>query len=411
MIRKGRRAAAAVALACSIAAAPTPGQPRPAGAVTTRETRLAAAVDASAFAVVDFLSGGAVRASGLAVPEPAVGATEPPWLPHWRDTLRSAAQPARAARDLPLHPLGRVAVATATWSEAPSVEPANPATAAWVDLVCPAAALRRAPTVYTHVAILGEDDRGWLTLGLQLACVSKDVRLLAAVRAVVHADTRGVVSAAQAVRWAGDRPLPPPTGPQAQPAWPIGPALLQSRKPAWVLPNGQGWLVQVQHDPTADWIDDGVSVPMATEGVGAPQPSRRALWWFDRGGQLRQVLMAAGDPSRQPPDGDGAGEFETVDPPGLFVLQRLADWTGAHPGTRAGYAAWDLSPHGARSWRVDLPQLPTPGLWHCLGHAQPPSLHCQFAGLGVVSAPRPEVDLVLLADPARRAFVRPRERR
>ncbi len=413
MTGRGRRAVALTATALAVLPVAVRSADRPAGAVATRETRAAPDVEPVAFAVVDYLSGGAVRASGLVVPPPSAVSTEPPWLPNWRQSLQAAAQPSRAARDLTFHPLGRLAPAVVQWSDTPSVDPASPATAAWSDLACPPAAsqTRPPPVVFTQVALLGENAHGWPTLGVQLACVAKQSRLLAIARAVVHTDTNGRVQSAQVVRWVGDRRLPPPTGPEAQPDWPIRPAQLQSRKPAWVLPGGYGWLVQVQHDAAADWQDDGVSLPTAQPQSDPAAPRRRALWSFDRVGRLRQVLLAVGDRERQPPDGDGAGEFEAIELPGLFVLQRLAVADGAHAGSRAGYAAWHLPGEAAHGWRVDLPELPTAGLWHCLGHGQPLSLHCQFASLGDTAAPRQAEDLVLLADPAQRAFLRPRVRR
>ncbi len=412
MIGSGRWLAAWAALASAASGGGAAAQTRAAGEVTTRETRAAPDADPAAFAVVDFLSGGAVRASGLTVPAASAVSTEPPWLLNWRQALDKAAQPARAGRDLALHPLGRVAPAVLAWPDRPSVDPASPATAAWADLACPpAAAARVPPIVYTQVAVVAETADGWPTLGVQLACVSAQSRLLAVVRAAVQTDTRGVVRSAQAVRWVGDRPLPAATGRGAQPEWPIRPAPLRSRKPAWVLPGGHGWLVQVQHDPSADWQDDGVSLPAATPAIATTATPQRAVWWFDRSGKLRQALMTGGDGSRQPPDGDGASEFETGELPGLFVVQRMSMVAGEHAGTRTGYAAWHLAGDGARAWRVDLPELPTPGLWHCLGHGQPLSLHCQFASLADSAVPRGTAELVLIGQPAQRAFLRPKERR
>ncbi|MSQ83437.1 MAG: hypothetical protein EXR77_11215 [Myxococcales bacterium] len=394
--------------AAAVSAGPAHAQTKAASTVDSRETTAPLQVELSSFAVVDFLTGGAVTASRPGTGTADKPISEPPWLGHWQQTLQRTAQPSRAASELTHHPLGRVTPTLLDIPLQPTVAPVVAVTMTWPELTCPTLpAAKRPPQLAVSVQTLFENEIGWPTLGVQLSCHTGS-HVVRSVRLVVAADTRGMVQRAFGVRLEAALPLPgEPSNRQAQPAWPIGPAHLASQRPAWMVPNGHGWLAQIAQETVGAWREDGMAVQAESFAAAEPAPPKRGMWWFDRVGQPVAVLLAHGAPlGRQtlaPLVKEAFAEFAPTERGELFVLQRIAALNAVHQPVHAGYCAWRLDAGRAELWRVGVPALALEGTWNCQPISQDLTLHCHFAAAG--TAVQFQVsDITLVTDRTRRQF-------
>lgn len=402
-------ALAAVALPIRAATA----QNRAPVAVETREKTAPLEVDPASAKIVDFLSGGAVTASKSGTGQAEAPQAEPSWLNHWMKTLQQGVQPQRVAKDLPLHPLAKVVPTVIRLPQAPQVGFIAAGAVPLAELLCPDALPKNPPPLQlAAVRVLQENAAGWPTLGVELHCVAGG-KLVRSARLAVQADVQGRVVAAAGVLLSDPLPLPPDRPPDALPQWPIAPALVASKRPAWILPMGRGWMVQVQTEAAGAWANDGAVLRPEAYTEPTDALPKRGIWWFDRAGVPLGLLLhegeRAGPKLRTPLHREAL--LDSADSAGgqVLVLQRIAHAGDDGVPTLAGYAAWQLGATAAVRWQVALPLLTAPGLWQCQPEANDAVLRCHFAAAGAQVEVQVE-DQELRADAAGQKFAVPRPR-
>ncbi len=366
-------------------------QPRPAGEVKTGERVLGDDADPAAERRVDFLSGGALTAAkagtGLAVAAP----NPPAWLSHWIRRFREAAQPQQVARFPLTHPLTQRDAKVLTLQRRAGTEVLQPAMLAWSELLCPAAA-KPMQRLDVQAQPLWQFEDGRLDLGLELICRKTDQVVARAVRLVAEADALGRVTAVYGLRLEGEQAtLSAPAG-DARLTWPLEPAELTQRRPAWQLEQHLGWLVQLQWLPRLRWtVDEGLPQLESLGDDDAMELGKlpvRLLLVFEQHGAPRARLLVHGAPLprsnavRQPLSRESADTLQLGDQAGLWLTQRLALQGDDHGAKLATVQFWHLSDAGVQPWPAQLPMLDLEGLWQCHAVLDQKRLRCAFLAAG-----------------------------
>ncbi len=382
--------------ACLVAAAawsiPTAlAQTRPAGEVRTGERVVAEDLEPAAERRVDYLSGGAMTAAKTGTGTAVAAPNAPAWLGHWLRQFREAAQPQQIARTPLNHPLTQREASVLTLVRQPGTEVLLPATLAWSELVCPTAAKPMLRLDIQAEPLWGFED-GRLDLGLELICRKSNQSVVRAVRLVAEVDVIGRVAKVYGVRLEGEQTTTAPPSSDARPTWPLEPADLSQKRPAWQLEQRLGWLVQLDWLPRVQWTNDG-GLPQlepfeAEESAELSRLPQRLLLLFGPQGAPTARLLFGGVPLprsrevRQPLKRESADTLQLTDLPGLWISQRLARQGDEHGAKLANLQLWHLGDTGVQAWTAALPLLDLEGLWQCHPTLDQKRLRCSFLATG-----------------------------
>lgn len=393
-------------------AAPGAAQTRAAGAVKSEERSVTTDLDPAAERRVDFLCGGSVTASKPGIGKAFASPNEPAWLGYWTRQFREGMQPARLAQGLPSHALTRIQPLIMTLDRKPSRDVVGAAALTWQELACPT----QTPPIVGQVldvavTVLSDFEDGRVELGVELACRHGTTRLVRASRVAVEVDASGRALRAWGLRLEAAQELRPRASPDARVAWPLQPAELTSRRPAWSLPGGAGWLVQLVWDARVGWVQDGGLPMIETEEPGRQGEEvlpMRVLVLLASSGKPGSVLLQGGtaEPlaARRPLLREPADDLTLSEQAGVWVLQRVALQAADVGPRRAGYQTWFIQGEQVAVWSTPLPVLDVEGLWRCHPTLDQRRLACQFLAAGAhVSVQVP--DMTLLADPKQRRWV------
>ena len=414
-----RRWCGAVGLALLVPVTALQAQERAAGAVEHRDSVQQPEVTANSHRAIDFLTGGAATASRAGTGQADPPVPEPPWLYTFREKLRTLAQPAMADRLFAQHPLARAPLQLLRVSDAATTVPVVAAAGQWPEVLCPVVAgTRPSGSVAVRVQALLQSDNGDHTLGIDIACISANWQVIVASRLVAECTGRGEVRSVTGVRIARSLPIsggaPADVTRELSVQWQVTPAPVQSQRPAWILPNGQGWLAQVALNTQSDWSDDQVLLRPEPYREPSDKLPPRGLWWFDRTGKPLAVLLQRGQTAagelRAPLHREAVADVVLRDQDGQFVLQRVAATSAAGQPLRAGYVAWQLHNAAAVPWQLQLPALAVEGLWQCQLATEERTLACHFQA-AAMQVQVQVLDLALVPDRATHIFAPPPVRR